>query len=98
VETLADLKKLIGKKVIGANGIILGEVEGTNLEIATWKITGLQIGLTNEAALEAGFKRPMLSQIIVVIPPTLVSAVGDVITLTVQVKDLKDLVNFSGFR
>jgi len=98
VITLADLKKLTGKKVIGAKGIIIGEVEGADLDVATWKITGLQIGLTNEAALEAGFKRPMLSQIVVVIPPTLISGVGDVITLTSQVENLKDFVKFSGFR
>ena len=96
--TLADLKKITGKKVIGAKGSIIGEVEGADLDVATWKITGLQVGLTNDAAVEAGFKRPMLSQIVIVVPSTLISAVGDVVTLTAQVENLKDLVKYLGFR
>ena len=95
---MADLKKLIGKKVICASGVIVGDVEGVDLDVTTWIITGLQVGLTNDAALEAGFKRPVLSQIVVEIPPTLVAGVGDVVTLTAKVQNLKDLVDYLGFR
>ena len=95
---MADLKKLIGKRVICASGVIVGEVEGVDLDVTAWSITGLQVGLTNEAALEAGFKRPVLSQIVVMIPPPLVAGVGDVVTLTAKVQNLKDLINYLGFR
>ena len=92
------MKKLIGKKVISASGVIIGEVETIDMDVSSWMITGLQVGLTNDAALEAGYKRPVLSQIVVEIPPTLIAGVGDVVTLTAKVQNLKDLVEYLGFR
>ena len=95
---MADLKKLVGKKVICASGVIVGDVEAVDLDVVAWSVTGLQVGLSNDAALEAGFNRPVLSQIVVEVPPTLVAGVGDVVTLTAKVQNLKDLVNYLGFR
>jgi sporulation protein YlmC with PRC-barrel domain len=89
---LVNVGKLNGLKIIGIKGQILGEVEGINLDTEKWLVTGLQVGLTNESALEAGFKRPALGQIVIVIPIEMISAVGDVITLKEAVKDLRDLV------
>jgi len=96
---LVNVGKLNGKKIIGTKGKILGEVEGINLDTEKWLVTGLQVGLTNESALEAGFKRPALGQIVVVIPTEIISAVGDFITLKEAVQDLRDLVKkYKGWR
>ncbi len=95
---MVSASKLPGKKVVGANGRIVGEVEGVDLDTNTWQVAGLQVGLTNEAAAEAGFKRPVLSQIVVIVPTKLISAVGEVINLSEPVANLKDLVKYLGFR
>ncbi len=95
---LVNSTNLNGKKVIGANAYIVGEVEGIDLNLENWHIEGLQVGLTNEAATEMGFKRPMLSKIVIVIPPSLIKAVGDVVALNESVGDLKALVKYLGFR
>jgi sporulation protein YlmC with PRC-barrel domain len=96
---LVNVGKLNGKRIIGIEGQILGEVEGINLDTEEWLVTGLQVGLTNESALEAGFKRPVLGQIVLVIPIEMISAVGDFITLKEAVKDLRDLVEkYKGWR
>jgi sporulation protein YlmC with PRC-barrel domain len=96
---LVNVGKLNGLKIIGIKGQILGEVEGINIDPEEWLVTGLQVGLTNESALEAGFKRPALGQIVIVIPIEMISAVGDVITLKEAVKDLRDLVEkYKGWR
>ena len=95
---MVNSKKLSGKKVIGANGYIVGEVEGIDVNLDTWGVEGLQLGLTNEAATEMGFKRPSLSQIVIVLPPKLISSVGDVVALNEAVGNLKELVKYLGFR
>jgi len=95
---LVNCNKLVGKKVIGAGGYFVGEVEGVDVDIENWKVTGLQVGLTNDAATEIGFKRPMLSKIIIMLPPKLISSIGDVVTLKEAIVSLKELVKYLGFR
>ncbi|MFB3888521.1 MAG: PRC-barrel domain-containing protein [Candidatus Bathyarchaeia archaeon] len=90
--------KLLRKKVIAANGTIIGEVEALDVNTENWNVEGLQVGLTNDAAAEIGFKRPALSQIVILVPPKLIASVGDVITLNEVVGKLKDLVKYLGFR
>ena len=85
-------KELKGKKVIGAKGYVVGEVEGFDLELNNWKVTGLQVGLTDDAATDLGFKRPFLSKVVVVIPSETVSFVGNFITLRENIETLESLV------
>lgn len=84
--------ELKGKKVIGAKGYVVGEIEGFDIELGSWKVTGLQVGLTNEAAAKLGFKTPFLSKVVVIIPAEIVSEVGNFITLDKRLKNLKSLV------
>jgi sporulation protein YlmC with PRC-barrel domain len=84
--------KLIGKKVVGAQGRIVGEVEGFDLDVDNWQVTGLQVGLTDDAATELGFKSPFLSRVVVLIPSNIVGAVGNFINLSETIQDLQSLV------
>jgi sporulation protein YlmC with PRC-barrel domain len=84
--------KLDGKKVVSAKGYVVGEVEGLDVELSNWKVTGLQVGLTDDAATELGFKRPFLSKVVVIIPSEVVSAIGNFITLDKAIEDLTSLV------
>jgi sporulation protein YlmC with PRC-barrel domain len=43
-EHLVDSKKLNGKKVIGSNGCIVGEVEGISLKLEDWTVEGYRWG------------------------------------------------------
>jgi sporulation protein YlmC with PRC-barrel domain len=89
---LVSSTKLKGKKVIGAKGYVVGEVEGFDVEFNNWQVTGLQVGLTDDAATELGFKRPFLSRVIIIIPSKLVSLVGNFITLDETIENLESLV------
>jgi sporulation protein YlmC with PRC-barrel domain len=84
--------KLKGKKVIGAEGYVIGEVEGFDVELSDWKVTGLQVSLTDDAATKLGFKRPFLSKVVIIIPSTVVSLVGNFITLDKSAENLESLV------
>jgi sporulation protein YlmC with PRC-barrel domain len=89
---LAGSIKLKGKKVFGAKGYVVGEVEGLDVDPSNWQVTGLQVGLTDDAATGLGFKRPFLSKVVIIIPSKIVSQVGNFITLDEDVENLESLV------
>ena len=84
--------KLKGKKVIGAKGYVVGEVEGFDVKLSNWQVTGLQVGLTDDAATKLGFKRPFLSKVVIIIPSEIVSTVGNFITLDETRENLESLI------
>lgn len=83
--------KLKGKKVFGAKGYAVGEVEGLDLDLSRWQVKGLQVGLTDDAATELGFKKPLLSRVVIIIPSEIVSIVGNFITLDEEIENLDSL-------
>jgi sporulation protein YlmC with PRC-barrel domain len=89
---LGSSAKLEGKKVTGAKGYAIGEVEGFDVDLSSWKVTGLEVGLTDEAAVELGFTRPFLSKVVVIIPSTIVRLVGNFISLNETIDRLGSLV------
>lgn len=89
---LVSSTKLKGKKVFGAKGYVVGEVEGFDVDFSNWQVTGLQVGLTDDAATELGFKRPFLSKVVIIVPSKIVSLVGNFITLDEAVENLESLV------
>jgi sporulation protein YlmC with PRC-barrel domain len=90
-EILVSSTKLKGKKVIGANGNVVGEVEGLDVESSNWQVTGLQVGLTDDAAKELGFKRPFFSKVVIIIPSNIVSLVGNFINIDESIENLESL-------
>ncbi len=91
-EICVDYAKLEGKKVVGAKGYVVGEIEGLDVEPSNWQVTGLEVGLTDDAATELGFKRPFLSKVAVIIPSKVVSEIGNFVTLNKATQDLTSLV------
>jgi len=89
---VTSVSKLMGKRVIGANAYLLGEVNGADVETEKWQVTHLHVSLTDEATRELGFKKPFMGSVTVCVPVSIVQAVGDVITLNKGIKELKDLV------
>jgi sporulation protein YlmC with PRC-barrel domain len=81
-----------GKKVVGAKGYVVGEVEGFDVDFSNWQVIGLQVGLTDDAATELGFKRPFLSKVVVIVPSEIVSLVGNFVTLDESIESLESLI------
>jgi sporulation protein YlmC with PRC-barrel domain len=89
---LTSSARLKGRKVIGADGYRVGEVEGFDVEFSNWKVTGLQVALSDDTAAKLGFKIPFLSKVTIVIPSKVVSLIGNFVTLDKSVKNLESLV------
>jgi sporulation protein YlmC with PRC-barrel domain len=86
-----EVSKLYGIQVITDDAYTLGEVEGAHADPDQWKITHLEVSLTNEATKELGFKKPFLGDVIVCLPVAIVKGFGDVITLKKSLQEMKDL-------
>ena len=91
-EICVNYARLDGKKVVSAKGYVVGVIEGLDVEFSNWQVTGLQVGLTDDAATELGFKRPLLSKVVVIIPSEVVDDVGNFVTLDKAIEDLTSLV------
>ena len=91
---LVNASKLTGKKIVGAGGNVLGEVEGVDVDLSTWQASGLYVSLTDDATAELRFKKPFLSKVVIILPTKYIASVGDVVPLKESVKNLKDLVEW----
>ena len=80
--------------VITADACVLGEVDGANADTNAWQITHLSLALTKETTSELGLKKPFLGSLTVSLPVTVISKVGDVITLSKSLLELKDMKEF----
>ena len=84
--------KVEGKKVVSTKGFVVGDVEGFDVVLDNWAVTGLQVALTDDAATQLEFKRPFISKVVVVIPPEAIGSIGNFVTLDKNFEDLKMLV------
>ena len=82
---------LKGKKVVGTEGYILGEVDDLDVDSNIWQAAAFYVSLSEEATAELDFKKPFLRKIVICLPTQLIKAVGDVITLTEPIRNLKDI-------
>jgi sporulation protein YlmC with PRC-barrel domain len=89
---IADVSKLIGKQVIGAQAMELGEVESVKIDTSNWQVTHLGVKLSDNAVKELGFTKTFWSSVVISLPVSAVSVVGDVVSLVDSVKCLEDVV------
>lgn len=82
---------LKGKKVVGSEGYILGEIDDLYVDLETWQATAFYVNLSNDAIAELGFKKSRLHKIVICLPTKLIKAVGDIVTLTQPLRNVKDI-------
>ena len=76
------------KKVITKDGRELGMLSGAVLDTKFWNVIYLQVRVTKELLLELGKKKPFGKPGTISFPTTAVAVVGDVVQLSVDMKDL----------
>ena len=84
---------LLGKSVVADDARLVGAVTGVEVELMPkWEVTHLHVSLTEETTRELGYKKPFLGSVEVILPISIVKAVGDLISLDKKIDDLRDLV------
>ena len=93
VNETVNVNILLGKNVVAEDARLVGTVTGIEVELMPkWEVTHLHVSLTEETTRELGYKKPFLGSVDVVLPISIVKAVGDVISLDKKIDGLRDLV------
>jgi len=93
VNETVNVNILLGKSVVADDARLVGAVTGVEVELMPkWEVTHLHVSLTEETTRELGYKKPFLGSVDVVLPISIVKAVGDVISLDKKTDGLRDLV------
>ena len=85
-----ELDELRGVKVFDANGRAIGRVKAALVDMETWLVDTLRIGVTRRAAADLDmrwsyFRRPTID-----VATGLIHAAGDAIILRVSLAELRD--------
>lgn len=91
---LVSAEVLRGKKVIGVKGVVIGEVDGVDINIPSWRTTHVRIALSSDVAKEMGYRTNLINRLshpVMSIPVEAIDQVGDVVTIKDSIKDLTDL-------
>jgi sporulation protein YlmC with PRC-barrel domain len=88
---MVEITRLFWKKAFTSDGILLGEVESAELDMNTWQIINLFIGLTDEISQKLGFKHPFLGKIHVCLPVANVKTIEETAILNKTLDELKEL-------
>jgi len=88
---MVEISRLFWKKAYTSDAILLGEVESAELDMNTWQIKNLYIGLTDESTRMLGFKRPFLGKVVVCLPVSAVKSYQDTAILNKSMQELRDL-------
>jgi sporulation protein YlmC with PRC-barrel domain len=85
---------LNGKQVITSEAHVLGEVEGVDIDLSNWSVTHLQISLLKNNVEKFNYKKPIFGSVSVCLPIQFIKVVGDVISISQSMEDLKYLPEF----
>ena len=85
---------LVGKQVITSEAEVLGQIEGVDVDISTWTVSNLLVTLLKSNVKKLNFKKPLLGSVTVCLPVSAIKTVGDVVSLTESIQDLKYIPEF----
>ena len=88
---MVEISRLFWKKAYTSDNFLLGEVESAELDMNTWQVTNLYVGLTDEATKKFGFRHPFLGKIVVCLPVANVKTFQDTAILNKTMTELKEL-------
>ena len=88
---MVEISRLFWKKAYTSDAYLLGEVESAELDMNTWQVTNLYVGLTDEATRAMGFKRPFLGRVVICLPVANVKTFQDTAILNKTLTELKGL-------
>jgi|GEM_PF-2606053 len=86
-------KDISGKKVIGARGTKIGEVDSVEINPHTWHIDSLLVDVDRDVTKDLNLERPLLGGPKITIETDLVKDLADVIVLNMDVDGLKRMLS-----
>lgn len=88
---MVEITRIFWKKAFTSDAFLLGEIESAEVDPASWQVTSLYVGLTDEAAKALNFRRPFLGKVVVCLPVSAIKTVQDTAILNKSLTELRDL-------
>ena len=82
-----------GRKVVAADGQIVGEVADLMVNYATWQVESVRVKLINQIADDLGVSRSMIRAATIDLPVHVIQSVGDAVLLSVPTGKLRATIN-----
>lgn len=83
---------LRGRRVVAADGQVIGDVAAVFLDSDAWRVESLQIKLDNPVADQLGATRGLFHAGTIELPVRMVQSVGDAVVLSVPVLELRQVL------
>jgi sporulation protein YlmC with PRC-barrel domain len=81
-----------GRKIIGADGQMIGEITGLLLDTEAWTVESLHVKLRGDVADQVGAVRSVFRAGTLEIPVRLIQSAGDAVVLSVPVAELRKVL------
>lgn len=78
-----------GRKVVAADGQIVGEVTDLMINYGTWQVESVRVKLIKEIADDLGVSRSLMRAATIDLPVSTVQSVGDAVLLSVPTGKLR---------
>jgi sporulation protein YlmC with PRC-barrel domain len=92
-EKMVRPEKIHGKKVVTFKGLLMGEVDGIEIDENNWTITEVDVSLAKEMEKLFDIKSGIMSKSIVPLPVSIMGPIGeDSITLKQEITDPKQII------
>jgi sporulation protein YlmC with PRC-barrel domain len=85
-----ELSSVDQKRVISKDGRELGVLAGSTIDTAKWTVLNIMVNVPKEPAKELGIKKKMFRPVFINVSTDLISVVGDVIQLRLDMKELAE--------
>ncbi len=78
-----------GMAVITKDGKRLGSLKGAEVDTDNWTVRTIKIQVSKEVGQKLGIKKPLFGPLVLTMSRDVVGAVGDVVTLNVEMNGLR---------
>ncbi len=85
---MVNATALIGKRILTSDGIMMGKVEGVEVDTANWLVTHLRVLLSKEAVKALSIEPPILLDVLISLPVGFVKESDEKIALNVPLSEI----------
>lgn len=95
---MVELGSLNWKKVATSDGFTIGQLEGGDIDLKSWQVTHVHVGLNDAALKEFELNKPYLGRVLICLSVDEIQQTNDVIKLKKNLQELKESRECQEFR
>jgi len=86
------LEDFIGLEIMTADAMVIGDVEGVGVDVKTWKVPALKVGLKKGLEEPLGIKKPRFGSTTIYVKSEGVESISDMITLNRELEKVPEIL------